>query len=468
MSTIQYAGQFEIEVCDLITSSGEIADLTKSLIEVNIFEDIYSSALKGSVIIADTNNMIRNLQILGQDYIRLKVRTPGFEDDKCFDFSENVFAVYKIGTRAEPTSRSEIFELSFVSVEALTNVRKRISKSLTGSPSEIFEQLMKGDYSINTKKKLYIEKSSGIRKYVVPNNNPFKFIESLMQEAVSSNTQSPFYLFFENVRGYHFRTLQSLYNEETKQDFNTGELGELEDRGSKVGDIEKQYRTVIADEQTGTNDMFKNIVSGLIANKLRTLDIHNKRIETKDHNYFDNFNKFNHINGDINKDNPIYSDAPIEEDGSRISDYPNSKVYLHPYQVDDTTGGDPLHYNKTTESYSYTPPTNKESIQFMMGKMIELATAGSMNLKVNGHTGLACGDTITYTKPDAHAKENGFIDELDSGKFLITAARHIFSKIDQRHQIVMTCNRDSHPYSKRKDSSIVIPRSVPQGKFIVE
>ena len=139
--------------------------------------------------------MIRNLQILGQDYIRLKVRTLGFEDDKCFDFSENVFAVYKVGTRVEPTARSELFELSFVSVEALTNVRKRISKSLTGSPSEIFEQLMKGDYSINTKKKLYIEKSSGIRKYVVPNNNPFQFIESLMQEAVSSNTQSPFYLF---------------------------------------------------------------------------------------------------------------------------------------------------------------------------------------------------------------------------------------------------------------------------------
>ena len=48
----------------------------------------------------------------------------------------------------------------------------------------------------------------------------------------------------------------------------------------------------------------------------------------------------------------------------------------------------------------------------MMGKMIELATAGSMNLKVNGHTGLACGDTINYTKPDAHAKENGFIDDI--------------------------------------------------------
>ena len=54
MSTIQYAGQFEIEVCDLITSSGEIADLTKSLIEVNIFEDIYSSGLLKVLLLLQT------------------------------------------------------------------------------------------------------------------------------------------------------------------------------------------------------------------------------------------------------------------------------------------------------------------------------------------------------------------------------------------------------------------------------
>ena len=90
---------------------------------------------------------------------------------------------------------------------------------------------MKSDFSINTNKKLYIEESSGIRKYVVPNVHPFQFIQSLMEEAISSNTKSPFFLFFENTNGYHFRTLQSLYNQDTKADFNVGDTGELEDVG---------------------------------------------------------------------------------------------------------------------------------------------------------------------------------------------------------------------------------------------
>ena len=202
MSTVQYAGQFVIEKCELITSAGLTINLSSSILEINIFEDIYSNALKGSILCFDTNSLITNTQILGQDYLRLKIVTPGFESndaEKCFDFTDNVFSVYKIGARNDASTNSEVFELSFMSPEALTNLRKRISKSLTGSPSEIFETLMKSDYSINTGKKLYIEESSGIRKYVVPNVHPFQFIQSLMEEAVSIDTQSPFYLFFENI-----------------------------------------------------------------------------------------------------------------------------------------------------------------------------------------------------------------------------------------------------------------------------
>ena len=99
--------------------------------------------------------------------------------------------------------------------------------------------------------------------------------------------------------------------------------------------------------------------------------------------------------------------------------------------------------------------------------MIELATTLSRNIKVNGHTALACGDTVYISKPDSAAKENGFVDELETGKYLITAARHIFSTINNKHEIVMTCNRDSHPVSKRSEGSIVREKSVPRGKVIV-
>ena len=471
MSTVQYAGQFVIEKCELITSAGLTINLSSSILEINIFEDIYSNALKGSILCFDTNSLITNTQILGQDYLRLKITTPGFESndhEKCLDFTDNVFSVYKIGARNDASTNSEVFELSFMSPEALTNLRKRVSKSLTGSPSEIFETLMKSDYSINTGKKLYVEQSSGVRKYVVPNVHPYQFIQSLMEEAVSADTQSPFYLFFENTNGYHFRTLQSLYNQDTKADFNLGDPGELQDVGSKVKDIEKEFRTIIADDSNNNSDMLKNIVSGLLANKLRTVDIFNKEITSKDHNYFDDYKKFDRIEGsDSGRDNPIYNDAPIEEDGSRISDYPDTNIHLIPYQVDKDTGGDPLHYNSQTESYSYTAPTDKDSVQFLKGKMVELATTLSRNIKVNGHTAIACGDTVNISKPDSTAKDNGFLDELETGKYLITAARHIFSTINNKHEIVMTCNKDSHPKAKKTDGSIVREKSVPKGKVIV-
>lgn len=472
MSTVQYAGQFTVEKCELVTSAGLVINLSSSILEINIFEDIYSNAIKGSILCFDTNSLIANTQILGQDYLRLKIVTPGFETDdheKTIDFSENVFSVYKIGARNDASTNSEVFELSFISPEALTNLRKRVSKSLTGSPSEIFETLMKSDFSINTNKKLYIEESSGIRKYVVPNVHPFQFIQSLMEEAVSSNTKSPFFLFFENTNGYHFRTLQSLYNQDTKADFNVGDTGELEDVGSKVKDIEKEYRTVIADDSNNNSDMLKNIISGLLANKLKTVDIFNKEINTQTHNYFDDYKNFDRIEGvDSNRDKPIYNDAPIEEDGTRVSDYPDTEIHLVPIQVNKDTGGDALHYNKETEDYTYTPSTEKDSVQFLKGKMVELATTLNRNMKVNGHTALACGDTINFTKPDSTAKENGFLDELESGKYLITAARHIFSTINNKHEMVITINKDSHPISKKTDASIVREKALAKGKVIVE
>ena len=118
MSTVQYAGQFVIEKCELITSAGLTINLSSSILEINIFEDIYSNALKGSILCYDTNSLITRTQILGQDYLRLKITTPGFESndhEKCFDFTDNVFSVYKIGARNDSSTNSEVFELSLLS-----------------------------------------------------------------------------------------------------------------------------------------------------------------------------------------------------------------------------------------------------------------------------------------------------------------------------------------------------------------
>ena len=57
---VDYAGEFEILELKLILPTGQILNLDKDfiLIEINIFEQIFSHTVTGSVIVADTRELI--------------------------------------------------------------------------------------------------------------------------------------------------------------------------------------------------------------------------------------------------------------------------------------------------------------------------------------------------------------------------------------------------------------------------
>ena len=64
MAELQFAGEFSLDRCELISSSGVSADISKIIVEINIFEDIFSNALTGSIIITDTNNLVDNIFVI--------------------------------------------------------------------------------------------------------------------------------------------------------------------------------------------------------------------------------------------------------------------------------------------------------------------------------------------------------------------------------------------------------------------
>ena len=75
---LQQAGEFQIEMCELITSSGMRIDLKTSIMGLTLFEDISSLTVSGSIIVADSVNMVSHGPIIGQEYLHLKINTPGF------------------------------------------------------------------------------------------------------------------------------------------------------------------------------------------------------------------------------------------------------------------------------------------------------------------------------------------------------------------------------------------------------
>ena len=189
---LQYAGEFDIDEALLVSPTGGVMDLIKDVIivELNIFEDMFKSSISGSIIIVDSNNVISKIPVVGQEYLTLKIRTPSLTLDRdIIDFTDNPFAIYKVGFRKEVTSGGQTYELKFVSQEAIKNSQRKISKSYNDRKANIgaivFDLLAEDENSIRTSKKVFIEPTLGSRPYVIPNINPFHAITKLTNEAVS-------------------------------------------------------------------------------------------------------------------------------------------------------------------------------------------------------------------------------------------------------------------------------------------
>ena len=100
MSGLQKAGDFKIDSAKIITSVGTEIDISASIIIITFFEDTGTMALSGNILMFDTVNLASVGPLIGQEYLKLKIRTPSFEDKSAIiDFTENVFLIHSIQSR---------------------------------------------------------------------------------------------------------------------------------------------------------------------------------------------------------------------------------------------------------------------------------------------------------------------------------------------------------------------------------
>ena len=71
MTDLQFAGEFELNKVDIKSSSGNSIDGITPL-EINIYESIFNNSLTGNISIADTNNLIELLPLIGDEELILK------------------------------------------------------------------------------------------------------------------------------------------------------------------------------------------------------------------------------------------------------------------------------------------------------------------------------------------------------------------------------------------------------------
>ena len=437
MANLNYAGEYSVSELKLMSSSGNVVDLSSTYISLSLFEDIFKPSMTGIILLTDANNLLMNMPITGQDYLSLKIETPSLEEH-AIDYTETVFSVIRIDEKIDAKG-AQVVQLHFCSPEMLRNQRTRVSRSYTSTISNIVYDILDNAKYINSSKELFIEPTKNLRKLVIPNSHPFDAIKRLMREAESNEYSSPHYLFYENTHGIHFRSVESLFRQSTTGFYHAGDIGTID----KKDNLEQEYFRVLSYNVNANNDTLGNIVGGMLASKMITHDIVTKSYSVDRHDYFQDFYKYKRVNfNDIEKDNPIYNEVSLDEFGNNLGNFDDSVLHVHPTGT--TNGKDALHYDENLKDFSYSPNTLSKTYLKRKAKFMELKDGTSIVMQVNGNTTIACGDIVEFNMPvigTEHTKDKS--DIYYSGRYLISKLRHIFDAPNKKHEIAMTLVKDS-------------------------
>ena len=463
MSGLQKAGDFKIDSAKIITSAGTEIDISASIIIITFFEDTGTMALSGNILMFDTVNLASVGPLIGQEYLKLKIKTPSFRDKSAIiDFTENVFLIHSIQSRENVGNNAQGYLLNFISSEVVKNQRTKVSQTLKGSYSNIVKNMLVN--YVDSKKDLYIEPTSGNKKIISPNVRPFDVITMAMKEAISKQGKDPTYLFFETFKGYHFRSLASMYVQKPLFTYTTHVPGSIWGRNRPgVIDIMKDLQNVIDYEIISNSDTVVNYRTGVFASKLIIHDIFNKEYTTHTYNYLDNFNKESHIKssgGRGAKNHPVYSATPVERDGSRVSDFP-ARTFVSSTSLKDTNLYTDSTHTTSLNTYPYAAFNPHQWLQRRTSQLIQLEQGILINILVLGNTMLNSGDVVRLDIPysGTQTTKNEKHDRFFKGLFFVKRIRHDFDiSAGNKHTMRMTLVKDSVE-DRLSDSGMPEPKS---------
>lgn len=195
----------------IINHEGKKFDFSQHFLSIDIYEDIVSYGITGSLTFADLLGIKENMPIIGGETIKILFTTDeGFEDWK------GEFIITKLAGESQLNSArtNKEIKLYFVSKPIYQNWKRRYAKSYNHKQvSDIVFDIYQ--YQLQGEKELEIEQTINSINFVIPNWNPFESIQRLMGWATSDLDSG--YLFYEDKNKYNFVSISKLFQQQAKR-----------------------------------------------------------------------------------------------------------------------------------------------------------------------------------------------------------------------------------------------------------
>ena len=453
--SVEHPGEYELILMNLISSpirssSGQFRSKSYSLMlmysNFSIYEDLYSNCLSGSISIIDSNSMLTEFPIIGDELIELMFRSMNTEITIYLKFR-----VVEISEIDQINDLAKAYTLILSSPISIRSEKQKISKSFAGIGhkthlivQQICEEYLNlknekdveikkvGDYNIKDKKiendYYLIESESGhSEKYVTPYKSPFNIINNLCRKSINSN--GSMYYFFEDINRFRFFNLEE--NSRVKK--NRPPVRKLiyypSNAIERTAENLEMYWSVVESYTIKKRfNVFENMSKGMYSSEVTFLDIEKRKAINKKYFYQQDGAEYNHTS-----------------DGYLLTSKYSDLIHNSEFETPSTFQSTVAFHTGDRQSQDYTLHI-QEYFQRRMSMEAQTNTI-ILEVQIPGDSSgeISIGEFVNFSMLSVDPKDDDKLisDPYLTGNYMVTRIHHHINKGNNRYSMILELISDT-------------------------
>lgn len=396
-------GSCKIHSVVIVNAEGNYIDVTNLVVQISIFEDIFSPFVTGNLVMSDALSLTSAVPLIGEETVTIDIETPYLtERGQEFNRLKKQFYLYKMAERENVKTKHVTYSLHFASIEAFIDANTKISQTYRGRISDTVQKILDKPPGLATGKNTVVETTSNSDIHISNFWSPTKNIYYLAGRALNV-INNPSYVFFENNEGFVFMSLDTLMSAPAQHQLV---------RNMKTRDAEgplsndEEYLKVLDMSVPVQYDYFDRLQQGYYGGRVYHLDLENKILNVKNLVAKDDVKKVQ-----LNK---------YLETGSGPASLPEANLSFVPEANQFTSV-----IQKNLHNGSPGVSIDHDLRRMALVKQLQAMT---INVQVYGKLDYSVGRVVDFTAYlDAPVDDELKVDPRDpilSGRYLITALSH--------------------------------------------
>ena len=392
-------GKFKLITFQLNVPGDRKLGLTPYCARADIYESVLEPTTIAEFIISDKIGIFDHFNFLEQS-IDIEFNT--YEDNSDASVKYTFYPIIVDTAVTTPDDKGLVYKITCVSKEALKSTEiKNLSVSRQKIECEkMIAVLLQDPKGLNSKKQLFLERTQGLHGFNFTLVNPFTAIDEIRLKAMSAEFAGHCFLFYENSKGYHFKSFEGL----------------IKDGLSKIGD--KYYTQSATANISVAGSRWRNI---LMFNPIQTGNANVTRALGAGNVIVRKVNTTTQEVEDINPDPKKLNFVQLNKNSTSSSAASQNELGQNEGRIQI------VRYDPTTET------SESAAAAAIRPYYLSFLFNTIAHITVYGDTTVTIGDVITAKIPEINALSLGekkpFVDTnvMVAGNYLITKCHHVLT-----------------------------------------